>query len=239
MAELWLTADSHFGHENVIRFCNRPWVSLKDHDDGMVARWNELVKPNDVVIIVGDFAWQNHNRYIQILHGKKTLLIGSHDGMPKECLNNFTRVIGQKNQPGLLEFSVGPHRIVACHYPMVSWGASYHGSWHCHGHCHGRLPGLLDKLSMDVGVDVWDYRPVNFEVVRRLMVSKKEAWRDKCTRQNARDDEKPNQVLAQSAFNSQFLSAWKQDWDRGVYQDTDYTTRYRYCLNDTTNLKEQ
>ena len=238
MAELWFTADTHFGHDNVIRFCNRPWATLKEHDDNLVARWNDLVKPNDTVVIVGDFAWMNHGRYINQLHGKKTLIIGSHDGMPQQVLNNFSRVIGQKHQPGILEFNVGPHRIVACHYPMVSWGASYHGSWAIHGHCHGRLPGLPDKLSVDVGTDVWDYRPVNFDVIRRLMLSKKEAWRARCVRNNARDDEKPDQVMAQTAFNSQFLEAWRQDWDRGVFQDTDYSTRYRYSPTDTTTPEE-
>ena len=234
MAELWFTADTHYGHTSVIRFCNRPWANIHEHDEALIQRHNALVKPEDTVIIVGDFAWENHARYIMKLNGKKTLIIGSHDGMPQEALRCFTRVIGAKNQPGILEFNVGPHRVVACHYPMMSWGASFHGSWHIRGHSHGRLPERPDVFSVDVGVDVWNYRPVNFDVMRRIMLDRKEAWRARCEANQARDDEQPNGVEGLSASHMRYLHAWQEDWDKGVYKDTDYATRYKYHPSNTT-----
>ena len=239
MAELWFTADTHYQHENVLRHDNRPFATIRDHDDGLIARYCECVKPNDTCIIVGDFAWRDHQKYLARLPGKKILIIGTHDGMPQEVLRNFTKVVGQKGQPGILEFNVGPHRLVCCHYPMVSWGASYHGSWHISAHAHGRIPEHPDQLRVDVGVPVWDYRPVNFEVIRRIMMDRREAWRARCASHNARDDERPDTVGATAKDHLGYLHSWRQDWDRGIFNDTDYQSRYRYCPNDTTNPKEQ
>lgn len=54
---IWYTADTHFGHENIIRFCNRPSSSISRMDAALLENMWKLVKPDDYPWILGDFAF--------------------------------------------------------------------------------------------------------------------------------------------------------------------------------------
>lgn len=59
MAKTWFTSDMHFGHENIIKYCNRPFKSLDDMNTKLINNWNERVKPEDIVYHVGDFCFHS------------------------------------------------------------------------------------------------------------------------------------------------------------------------------------
>ena len=50
---IYFTADTHFGHYNVIRFCDRPFASAEEMDEAMIQNWNDRVTGNDTVYILG------------------------------------------------------------------------------------------------------------------------------------------------------------------------------------------
>ena len=56
---IYFTSDLHLGHKNIIEYEDRPWVNVDDMTYGIINRWNSIVKPNDEVYILGDFAFQN------------------------------------------------------------------------------------------------------------------------------------------------------------------------------------
>lgn len=49
---IYFTADTHFGHESVIRFCSRPYVTAAEMDEALMENWNSRVKGNDTVLIL-------------------------------------------------------------------------------------------------------------------------------------------------------------------------------------------
>jgi hypothetical protein len=55
------------------------------------------------------------------------------------------------------------------HYGMRTWPAQWHGSIQLYGHSHTRLPG--NSRSLDVGVDAWNYTPIDIEQIRARMSS--------------------------------------------------------------------
>ena len=56
MSTVFFTSDHHFGHQNIIRHCQRPFGGAAEMDEELIRRWNERVRPGDEVYHLGDFA---------------------------------------------------------------------------------------------------------------------------------------------------------------------------------------
>ena len=81
--KLWATSDLHFWHENIIKYCNRPFETVEDMNDVLIANWNSVVKPDDDVIIAGDIIHSGNldkvKSIMNQLNGSKWLCYGNHD----------------------------------------------------------------------------------------------------------------------------------------------------------------
>ncbi|MBQ8637028.1 MAG: metallophosphoesterase [Clostridia bacterium] len=89
---IYFTSDTHFGHYNIIRLCNRPFADADEMNEYMLYRWNEKVNENDTIYIIGDlfFKCKNPQNILSQLKGKKHLIIGNHD-------NSWLRLIMHQN----------------------------------------------------------------------------------------------------------------------------------------------
>ena len=184
MKKTWLTSDHHFGHKNIIKYCNRPFKDIEEMNRVMIERWNEVVAGDDRVYHLGDFTL-NGKMYAEMLFqqlkGDIVVLPGSHDQNWYGKRVFFSRgydgvslavsmaeplvtiVAGTPNVDGI--------QIILCHYAMRVWPQSHYGTFHAYGHSHGNLPGL--GRSMDVGVDAHNFYPIEVEdFVSRLRETK-------------------------------------------------------------------
>jgi len=168
---IFFTADLHFGHGpnkqgygGIIFHAKRPFGSVWEMDEALINNWNSMVKNSDTVIIAGDFAWRNHNHYLGELNGSKILIRGSHDKFPQEVKRNFAEV-----HEGMAIKNLCGAAFVITHCAMRVWERSHYGSINIYGHSHGRLPEYNDKLQLDVGVDVWQYKPVPIDLILMIM----------------------------------------------------------------------
>ena len=79
----FFTADTHFGHRNIVTSCSRPFRDVDEMNDRLVERWNVTVRPTDTVYHLGDFGFggiDDLHRIFKRLHGNKHLIAGNHDG---------------------------------------------------------------------------------------------------------------------------------------------------------------
>lgn len=79
----WFISDTHFGHANVIEYSKRPFVNVAQMDDIMIGKWNNCVRPEDEVFMLGDFGLSSVHHLtdiLQSLNGSKILIKGNHDG---------------------------------------------------------------------------------------------------------------------------------------------------------------
>ena len=162
--DIWIIADTHFGHDNIRRYCKRPFVSVKEMDETIIENWNKVVKPCDTVIHCGDFSFGEPETYRRRLKGNIILCLGNHDR--REKVRGFNHVTQ------IYETKIDGQRIVCCHYAMRTWNCSHHGSWHLWGHSHGSLQDDPCSLSFDVGVDSWNFTPVSYEQIKAKMALK-------------------------------------------------------------------
>ena len=79
----WWTSDHHFGHENIIGYCARPFANADAMNRAMVDRWNDVVADSDEVWILGDLVVSqltvNLSAHVWRLKGRKILVPGNHD----------------------------------------------------------------------------------------------------------------------------------------------------------------
>lgn len=158
---VFFTADTHFGHGGALGLFRRPFASVHDMDEAMIHRWNETVDPADDVWHLGDFAVRRSAdemaQILAALHGKVHLIVGNNDGPETASLPGFASV------RDYIELKMDSMRLVLCHYPFRSWNRMTRGAINLHGHSHGRLKPMPRQI--DVGVDVWDFRPIALEEV--------------------------------------------------------------------------
>lgn len=161
---VWFTADTHFGHSRILELSKRPFRDVRDQDQTLIERWNEVVAPDDLVYHLGDFAYKADPEKLpgifHRLNGVKNLVKGNHDHT--ETMNLPWASISM-----LTEISVDSEAVVLCHYPLHEWRGYHRGTVHLYGHVHGTNPA--PGRSCDVGVDVWAYRPVGIaDILARI-----------------------------------------------------------------------
>lgn len=134
----------------------------------LIARHNEVVGPEDIVIHAGDFTMRYKNSYSERLNGMHIYLKGSHDyWMDREIRFNSDA----SNCSEIWEQEIEGQHIVVCHYAMRVWSKSHYNSWQLFGHSHGKLEGI--GKQMDIGVDTNNFYPYSFADIKKIM-SKKE-----------------------------------------------------------------
>ena len=144
--------------------CRRPFSNVEEMDRAMIAAWNEVVRPTDTVWHLGDFAHRcdpkRKRAILSQLHGNKHLIVGNHD-------DGDTQRMGWGSVSQMKDITVDGQRIFMCHYGMRSWPGSHRGTLHVYGHSHGTLPG--NSQCLDVGVDVWNFRPCSLPEIGALL----------------------------------------------------------------------
>jgi calcineurin-like phosphoesterase family protein len=158
------TADTHFGHAGALSLYRRPFASVPEMNTAMLERWNETVGPDDDVWHLGDFALRTTaaaaGDLLRALHGRKHLVTGNNDPPEIIALPEWTSV------QAYAEFVLDGTRLVLCHYAFRTWNGMAKGALNLHGHSHGRLKPL--PRQKDVGVDVWEFRPITIDRLHRL-----------------------------------------------------------------------
>ncbi len=167
---VFFTSDTHFGHGGALGLYRRPFGSAAAMNETLVARWNETVARGDEVWHLGDFAIRQPLETVAALlarlNGSKHLVAGNNDPSETRALPGWASV-----QP-YAEIEIEGRFLVLCHYPFRTWRRIDKGGVNLHGHCHDRLRPV--KRQIDVGVDVWDFRPV---ALTEILARRKDATR--------------------------------------------------------------
>jgi calcineurin-like phosphoesterase family protein len=170
MSTVFFTADTHFGHKNIVKYCNRPFESIEEHDETLIENHNSVVKPGDRVFHNGDISLsrdpQKVAAVVKRLNGMIFVQKGNHDA--EEVLNDLTYAGLIRGWRDIRDVKIGHQHIVLSHYALLTWNRGHYGSWMLHGHSHNTLPPTTQP-RLDVGVDAWDYKPVSFEEIRETM----------------------------------------------------------------------
>jgi len=187
---IFFTADTHFGHDNIIEYCKRPYRTIAEMDTGLMQLWRDTVGDDDDVYLLGDFTVldiKSMIAYASELTGQLHIVPGSHDArwlVPwmnrVTWLDEYTQATSVKG----VRSASGHHVLV--YPPLVSMNKelykyllepdqvpptivlchygmrTWDRSIYNSWQLFGHSHGALPPLgmSMDVGVDCWKYRPI-------------------------------------------------------------------------------
>ena len=178
---IWFTSDWHIQHKNVIDFCNRPFASLEEMHEVLVANVNKLVKPADTLVFVGDITFGNTTitkTVIDKINCTCVAIIGNHDPKYGSLLN-----MGFKLAVNTMSMTIHDHQVIVSHYPFKPpfWARvlgriakmelryidrrppKTRNTYLIHGHTHSKK--RFEGYALHVGVDAWDYKPVSMKQI--------------------------------------------------------------------------
>lgn len=176
--KVYFTSDTHFNHENIIRFCHRPFKDVEVMNETLIANWNSVVGSDDDVFHLGDFCLGGAAEWTKILdrlNGKIHLIVGNHDlkNLRQGFINRFDEVVMQRH------IVIEKHSIYLNHYPFLCFSGAYKDDvWQLFGHVHTRKNNTgidADRLQFlyptqyDVGVDNNNFKPVSYEQVKNAI----------------------------------------------------------------------
>lgn len=160
----YFTADWHLNHANIIKYCNRPFLSNEERDllessskglislksikistesvdrmnNAIIESTNNVVGENDNLVIIGDFCWTSTPK------DKIASFISK-----LRCKNLYLIWGNHDNRQTFLPFFKSTYdfytfyiegqHVFTIHYPCKSWNLSSYGSWMLYGHVHNKL----------------------------------------------------------------------------------------------------
>lgn len=169
---IFFTADTHFYHNNIVKYCGRPFINSEHMNQILIEKWNSVVGVADTVYHLGDFAMGGAEKMAKIglrLNGKKKFLkLGNHDkGTNRFIAAGFKTVIRGASRTEMI--IGGDIKVQLSHYPYktqldegsrrFSNSPTDDGGILLCGHIHEKWK--IKNRMVNVGVDVWDFAPVS------------------------------------------------------------------------------
>lgn len=181
------TSDLHLGHKNIISTCGRNAENCGQNFDTveqmnvfLINKWNQKVKDNDEVYILGDLSFRSGvsvKTYLMQLKGRKHLIIGNHDFQWQKNITNMKDYFESVSNMEVIRLD--GKIITLCHYPLLEWNGSRRAknqrtsiSWLIHGHIHNTRDNVFEYIrdnlpcALNCGVDINGFEPVTFEELR-------------------------------------------------------------------------
>lgn len=163
---IYFTSDLHLGHNNMIKFRDRPFHNVSEMNTTLLKNINNTCSKRDMLFILGDIAYQQpvEQTEEQLSSLKPTLVLirGNHDKAYNPKLFHTIK--------DYCEIKVYHRKVILSHYPFLEWDGMLRGAVHLHGHQHNYEKYNIDMrnqkiLRYDVGVDANYGVPVSIEQI--------------------------------------------------------------------------
>lgn len=182
--DFYFISDTHFNHKNIMRFCDRPFATLEEMEKQMIELWNNIVKEDELVFILGDVIFGGSEIYERILpqlNGRKWLILGNHDYI--NIKQGFKKYFEKILNKAFITIDGVP--IILNHEPLLCFtGQDNCKRWQLFGHVHTtkylkkscdskKLELLCTPSMYDVGADFNCYKPIGFKELKQIINEQK------------------------------------------------------------------
>lgn len=169
---IWFTSDLHFNHQNILKYepNSRPFETIDEMNEVLIKNWNDRVKPEDTVFVLGDLSmgrWEDAGTCIKRLNGKIVLVRGNHD-TPKRL--ELYKSLGIEIHD-IYYLSYKGRYFICCHFPIANEEfikmviKDNSEVVNLYGHIHSNAPVGYKDGTFHVGVDTNELRPISIEEI--------------------------------------------------------------------------
>jgi len=113
----WFVSDIHFGHQNCIEYCNRPFENVDIFKEKFIEDWNKLVRKDDLAIFVGDIFFyhtkEQMKETLSRMNGRKVLVKGNHDFEARIMMNAGFEICVDE-----MIMTIAGEKVQISHYPF-------------------------------------------------------------------------------------------------------------------------
>ena len=171
--KIFLISDIHFNHENIIRYCNRPFRNVEKMNQIIIDRWNSTVKNDDTVYFMGDLTLEKDklDYWLGKLNGRIKFIRGNHD---KGAITEATEL------PEKYPLVYKGNRFLLMHDPFRP--ANWDG-WMIHGDKHNNnledFPFMNhEKKTINICSELVGYTPIPIDtIILNLSENKQKNYR--------------------------------------------------------------
>jgi calcineurin-like phosphoesterase family protein len=168
-ADFYVTSDTWFGRTQILQIANRlNFSTIEEMNATLIKNWNKKVKKDDIVIHLGNFAWDpaTARSVLKKLNGKILFLYSNDDEALLEVAEEFDNVLLINEQ-----ICLAPnHDIVLSHYPLHTWPGKETGTLHIHGHLpFSHKTNLSIEKRVNACTDFWSYAPIQLSTLKELI----------------------------------------------------------------------
>jgi calcineurin-like phosphoesterase family protein len=169
MKNIFFTGCPHFNHTNIIKYCNRPFSSVKEMNQTMIQNWNRVVHKEDDIYVLGDFAlcctidWVHD--LLKTLNGEKYFITGNHDRrfIHRSLFRDKFHFVKRQHIMDIL----GSH-ILLTHSKQFTKDNSWNINLYCHNHAKtNEFTKINGVLYYNIGMDGNNFTPVNMNDIWR------------------------------------------------------------------------
>lgn len=158
---IWVTSDHHYDHANIIKYCHRPFRSVRQMNVVLRRNWNATIRPDDMVYFVGDMSFGRSSRsprwWLKRLNGRKIYIKGSHD----RGIRLSSVIPGVSRVSEFEHVTVDGLEFLVVHDPFDVVADGWDG-WVIHGHHHNTKPFFdFREKRINVSVEATGYKPVS------------------------------------------------------------------------------
>jgi len=159
----FILSDLHLGHNNIIRYCRRPFNNAGEMDRVLISNWNQTIENSDEVIYLGDLRYSfkapPSSEYLTHMNGRITFIRGNHDTDIPDAIPS-------------LQISYNGDEFLFIHDPDNA-PPGFTG-WIVHGHYHNNdllhFPFInFEKRRVNTSCELTGYRPVSLDTIYTLI----------------------------------------------------------------------
>jgi len=169
---IYFSSDWHYGHNNILKYSNRPFATIEEHDEYIIHMVNDI-EPESTIYFLGDLAFaKKHDEFFSQLRDDVNFvwIRGNHDKYKhiKQFVENYRVSLHER-----YETSIQHRYIVMSHYPMYTWNHSSRNSWLLYGHHHNGTvnPNTVGK-ALNVNFEFHNYKMWTFDEICAEMQNK-------------------------------------------------------------------